>query len=94
MIGVGGGAEAAVIARIRSGWRKFRELLPLLASRGTSLQLKGKLYAACLRSIMMLYSSETWVIKKEDERRCERNEMRMVRWMCDVTLKDRKSNAE
>ena len=29
MIGAGGGVEAAVIARIRSGWRKFRELLPL-----------------------------------------------------------------
>ena len=42
----------------------------------------------------MLYGSETWVIKKEDERRCERNEMRMVRWMCDVTLKDRKPNVE
>ena len=34
------------------------------------------------------------MIKKEDERRCEQNEMRMVRWMCDVTLKDRKSNVE
>ena len=71
MIGAGGGVEAAVIARIRSGWRKFRELLPRLTSKGTSLRLKGKLYAACIRSVM-LYGSETWVIKKEDERRCER----------------------
>ena len=39
MIGVGGCVEAAVNARIRSGWRKFRELL---TSRGTSLRLKGK----------------------------------------------------
>ena len=35
----------------------------------------------------MLYGSETWVIKKEDELRCERIKMRIVRWMCDVTLK-------
>ena len=42
----------------------------------------------------MTYGSETWVIKNEDERRCERDEMRMVRWMCDVTLKDRKPNVE
>jgi len=42
----------------------------------------------------MLYGSETWVIKKEDERRYERNEMRMVSWMCNVTLKDRKPNVE
>ena len=84
MISVGGGVEAAVNARIRSGWRMFRELLPLLTSKGTSLRKKGKLYAACVGSVMM-YGSKTWVITKEDERRCERNEMRMVRWMCDVT---------
>ena len=33
--------EAAVNARIRSGWRNFRELLPLLTSKGTS-PIKGK----------------------------------------------------
>ena len=65
MIGAGGGVEAAVIARIRSGWKKFSELLPRLTSKGTSSRLKGKLYAACVRSVM-LYGSETWVIKKED----------------------------
>ena len=42
----------------------------------------------------MLCGNETWLMKKEDEQRCERNEMRMERWMCDVTLKDRKSNVE
>ena len=36
-----------------------------------SFQLKGKLYAACIGSVM--YGSETWVIRTEDERRCERN---------------------
>ena len=59
----------------------------------TSLQLTEKLYAVCVRNVM-LYGSETWVIKKEDEPRCERNEMRTVRWMCDVTLKDGKPNVE
>ena len=34
------------------------------------------------------------MITKEDERRCERNEMTMVRLMCDVTLKDGKPNVE
>ena len=84
MIHAGGGAEAAVIEIIRSGWRMLRELLPLLTLRGTSLPLKGRLYAVCMRSVM-LYGSETWVIKNEDEQRYERNEMRMVRWMsCDT----------
>ena len=30
MISAGGGAEESRIARIRCGWKKFRELLPLL----------------------------------------------------------------
>ena len=40
VICAGGGVEAAVITRIRSGWRNF-QLLPPLTSRGSSLQLKG-----------------------------------------------------
>ena len=85
--------DAAVSAIIINGWRKFRELLPLLTSKGTSLRLRGTLHAACVGS-MMLCGNETWLMKKEDERRCERNIIKMVRWMCDVTLKDRKSNVE
>ena len=34
LIGAGGGVEAAVITTIRSGWRKFRELLPPLHQDG------------------------------------------------------------
>ena len=33
VIGAGGGAEESSIARIRSGWMKFRELLSILTSR-------------------------------------------------------------
>ena len=90
MISAGGGAEASSVARIRSGWKKYRELLPLLTSRGPSLHFKGKLYVACV----MLYGSETWAIKREDEQRYERNEMRMVRWMCGASLRDGIHSAE
>ena len=72
-------------ARIKSGWNKFRELLPLLASRGLPLISKGKIFQACVRSVM-LYSSETWPVKEEDIKRLERNDARMIRWMCGVSL--------
>src|SRR5260221_9119354 len=39
----------------------------------------------------MVYGSETWAMKVEDMRRLERM---MIRWMCGVTLKDRKTNEE
>lgn len=73
--------EAATIAKGSSCWRKFRELLPSLTKKGLSLHSKGKLYAACIRSVM-LWDCETWAIKKKDEQRPEHNEMRMLRWMC------------
>ena len=88
MICAGGGAEASSVARVRSGWKKFRELLPLLTKRGLSFRVKGQLYAACVRSVM-LYGSETWAVKKGDVQRLETTEMRMIRWMCGASLNDR-----
>ena len=43
-IGARGGVEDSVTARIKSGLNKFRELLPLLASRGLPLISKGKVF--------------------------------------------------
>ena len=93
MLSAGGGAEACTIARIRSGWKKFRELLPLLTGRVFSHKVKGKLYRACVRSVM-LYASETWPLKEEDIQRISRTDTHMVRWMCGASLKDRKSSEE
>ena len=87
-IGAQGGAGAGVIARVRCGWSKFRELLPLLTSRSLPLLTKGRVYQACVRSVMM-YGSETWPVRVEDICCMERNDMRMIRWMCNVSLKDR-----
>ena len=42
----------------------------------------------------MTYGSETWPMKVEDRQRLERAERMMVRQMCGVTLKDRKSSEE
>jgi len=41
-----------------------------------------------------VYGSETWAMKAADMLRLERTEKMMMRWMCGVTLKDRKSNQE
>jgi len=42
----------------------------------------------------MLHGSETWPVRKENEVALERAEMRMVRWMCGVKLKDRVPSKE
>ena len=81
MIGAGGGAEEASRARVRCAWAKFRELAPILTSRGASLVVKGKVYKACVQRVLV-YGSETWPMKIEDMQRLGRAERMMVRWMC------------
>ena len=58
-----------------------------------TLTVRGRLYSSCVRS-SMLYGSETWPIKKENEMALQRAEMRMVRWMCGVKLQDRVPSKE
>jgi len=93
MLSVDGDADAAVEARIRIGWNKFRQLVPLLTNRDISLIRRGRLYSSCVRS-SMLHGSETWPARKENEVALQRAEMRMVRWMCNVKIKDRVPSKE
>ena len=51
---------------------------------------KGKIYRACVQSVLV-YGSETWAFKVSDTQQLERTERMMVRWMCGVSLKDRKA---
>ena len=87
MLNVDGDADAAVEAKIRTGWNKFRQLVPLLTNRDISLIRRGRLYSSCVRS-SMLHGSETWPVRKENDEALQRAEMRMVRWMCNVKVKD------
>jgi len=89
MLSVDGDADAAVEARIRIGWNKFRKLVPrMLTNKDVSLIMRGRLYSSCVRS-SMLHGSETWPVRKENVVALRRAEMRMVRWMCGIKLKDR-----
>jgi len=68
MLSMDGDADAAVEARIRIGWNKFRQLVPLLTNSDISLIMTGRLYSSCVRS-SMLHGNETWpqACKKENE---------------------------
>jgi len=48
MLSVDGDADAAVEARIRIGWNKFRQLVPLLTNQDISLTMSGRLYSSCV----------------------------------------------
>ena len=58
-----------------------------------SLIIRGRLYSSCVRS-SMLHGSETWPVRKENVVALQQAEIRMVRWMCGVKLKDRLPSKE
>ena len=41
MLDAGGGAESSTVTRVRNGWKKFGELLPLLTTKAISLKVDG-----------------------------------------------------
>ena len=44
--------------------------------------------------LLCCMGSETWPVRAEELQCMERNDMRMIRWMCNVSLKDRVSSEE
>jgi len=77
-----------VETRIRIGWNKFRQLVPLLTNKDVSFIVRGRLYSSGAWN-SMLHGSKTWPVREENEVALQRAEMRMVRWMCGVKLQDR-----
>ena len=53
MLNVGRDADAAVETKIRIGWNKFRQMVPLLASKDISLIMRGRLYSSLVHSSML-----------------------------------------
>jgi len=77
MLSVDGDADAAVEARIRIGWNKFRQLVPLLTNKDVSSIMRGRLYSSCVRS-STLHGSETWPVRKVNVVALQRAEMKNV----------------
>jgi len=55
-----------------------------------SLIRRGSLYDSCVQS-SMLHGSETRPVRKEHKVALQRAQMRMVRWMSNVKVKDKSS---
>ena len=72
----------------RGHWRK---LSAVLCDRKISENMKGRLYKRVVRPALM-YGAETWAVTKAQERKLEVAEMRMLRWMCGLTRRDRVRN--
>ena len=49
MLSAGEGCEIAVTTRVKTAWKKFRELLPVLTSSHLSYKTHGHVYNSCVR---------------------------------------------
>ncbi|RUS73531.1 hypothetical protein EGW08_018716 [Elysia chlorotica] len=63
MLSAAGGCDLATTTRVKTAWKKFKELLPILLSRHLSYKTRGHVYSTCVRSAM-LHASETWPLTK------------------------------
>ena len=86
-----GGIDEDVSHRIRAGWVKWRQATGILCDKKVPQKLKGKFYRTAIRPAM-LYGAECWATKVQHIQQMNVAEMRMLRWICGHTRKDRIRN--
>ena len=80
-------AELSTTTRVKTAWKKFKDLLPVFSSRHLSFKTHGRVYSSCVRSAM-LHASETWPLTKPNLQRLQQNDRAMIRQICNVRLQD------
>ncbi|KAH0454565.1 hypothetical protein IEQ34_016489 [Dendrobium chrysotoxum] len=79
-----------IISRIQVGWLNWRNASGLLCDRKVPLKFKGKFYKMVRPA--MLYGTECWPLKEKHNIKLSVAEMRMLRWMSGLTLRDKIRN--
>ena len=84
MLSAAGGCELSTTTRVKTAWKKFKDLLSVLSSRHLSFKTCGRVYSSCVRSAM-LHASETWPLTKPNLQCLQRNDRAMIRQICNVS---------
>jgi hypothetical protein len=77
--------------RIKAGWLKWYQASDVLCDPRVPQKLKGKFYRTAIR-LVILYGAECWPTKRLHVQQLSVAEMRMLRWICDHTRRDRVRN--
>ena len=83
MSSAAGGCELSTTTCVKTAWKKFKDLLPVLSSHHLSFKTRGRVYSSCVRSAM-LHASETYTLTKPNPQRLQRNDRAMIRQICNV----------
>lgn len=92
-VNANGGCEEDVKHRIKAAWQKWRDLSGVVCDKKMPVRIKGKVYRTMIRPVM-IYGAEAWTLRRKEEELLERTEMRMLRWILGVSLKDKKRNED
>ena len=69
------------------------QLFMLICLTNPSIRMKGQVYTECISSCL-LYGCESWTMRAELESNMESTEMRMIRWMCRVSQREKQPSTE
>ena len=88
-----GGTTTDGKKRIHLAWNKWREVNGVICDRKVPVKLKHKIYMTVIRPTMT-YEAECWTIKKKDEMLMNKTEMRMLRYIQGVSMREHNRNEE
>ena len=87
MLSAASGCELLTKTHVKTAWKKFKELIPVVSSRHLSFKTSGCVYSSCVCSTM-LHVSETWPLTKPSLQHLQRNDKAMIRQICNIKLRD------
>ena len=86
-----GGMYMAIRHRVSAAWGNWKKCSGMLCERKMSVKLTWKIYRTVV-SAPLLYGTETWSTTKSKENGLGESDMRLLRWICGVTKKDKIRN--
>ena len=88
-----GRVEAEINRRIQARWNNWRKMSGVLCDKNIPPKVKGMIHQTVVQPAM-LYGLETVPQTKKTTQKLEVAEMKMCRWACGVTRRDRIRNDE
>ena len=81
------GCELSTTTRVKTAWKKFKDLLPVLSSRHLSFKTHGCVCSSCVQCAM-LHARETSPLTKPNLQRLQRNDRAVIRQISNVKPQD------
>ena len=84
MLSTAGGCELTNTTCMKTAWKKFKELLPILFSHHLFFRTRGRMYSSCTEGNAPC-PCEAWPLTKPDLQHLQENDREMIRQSCSET---------